>query len=409
MPSDSRTLLENYIRDHVCDMLKAPRRFIRYPFIDPGSVYDGNVWDWDTYWSVRGLLSLSDLFPEEVNRRILEHARGNVLNFLDHQQPDGYVPIMIEAAQWPEPYLVMRHREGVRMNTHKPFLVQQTVLISRFQGDWGWAAGFFGSFEKYFEYYETYFDPACGLYKWHDDIMIGMDNDPASFGRPPDSTASVFLNSFMVMELQAMADLADALGRPAAPWLEKKDALVRAVLRECWDGRDGFSYSVDTDIRTRKYDWFHQGLGVFWKTLPIRIRTWSGFLPLLAGFATPAQAALLAREAENERTFKSPFGVCTLEKKKKMFDLSATSNPSNWLGPIWLVANYCVFRGLKDYGFSAEAERIARGSLSLLARDLEKTGCLHEYYRPDSGEPVMNGGFINWNILALTMQRETEE
>ena len=206
-----------------------------------------------------------------------------------------------------------------------------------------------------------------------------------------------------------MADLADALGRPAAPWLEKKDALVRAVLQECWDGRDGFFYSADTDIRTRKYDWFHQGLGVFWKTLPIRIRTWSGFLPLLAGFATPAQAALLAREAENERTFKSPFGVCTLAKNEKMFDLSATSNPSNWLGPIWLVANYCVFRGLKDYGFSAEAERIARGSLSLLARDLEKTGCLHEYYRPDSGEPVMNGGFINWNILALTMQRETEE
>ena len=77
MPTDSRTLLENYIRDHVCDMLKAPRRFIRYPFIDPGSVYDGNVWDWDSYWSVRGLLSLWDLFPTDVNRRILEHAQGS--------------------------------------------------------------------------------------------------------------------------------------------------------------------------------------------------------------------------------------------------------------------------------------------------------------------------------------------
>ncbi len=405
---DGCALLEEYLQSHVCDMLKAPRRFIRYPFIDPGSVYEGNVWDWDTYWCVRGLFSVWDLFPEETRERILVHARGNVLNFLDHMQPDGYVPMMIEAARWDEPYLVMRHREGVRMNMHKPFLVQQIVLISRFQGDWGWISGAVPALERYFGCHDTYFDPACGLYKWHDDIMIGVDNDPASFGRPFDSTANIFLNSFMAMELQAMADLAEALGLPAERWREKKAALAAAVQRECWDERDGFFYSVDTDIRTRKYDWFHQGLGVFWKTLPIRIRVWSGFLPLLSGIATPDQAARLAREAENEDTFKSPFGICTLAKNEKMFDLSATNNPSNWLGPIWLVANYCVFRGLKDYGFHKEAERIAHGSLTLLARDLEKNACLHEYYRPDTGEAVMNGGFINWNILALTMARESD-
>jgi len=38
-----------------------------------------------------------------------------------------------------------------------------------------------------------------------------------------------------------------------------------------------------------------------------------------------------------------------------MFDLSVTNNPSNWLGPIWLVANYVVFRGLLNYGYRMEA------------------------------------------------------
>ena len=60
---------------------------------------------------------------------------------------------------------------------------------------------------------------------------------------------------------------------------------------ECWDKRDRFFYSVDVDIKTRKYDWFHQGLGVFWKTLPIKVRVWSGFIPMYAGIATKEQAA----------------------------------------------------------------------------------------------------------------------
>ena len=102
--------LETYIQEHVETLLKQPHSFIHYPFIDPGSVYDGNVWDWDTFWSVYGLFSVSELFPEELNQRILLHAEGNVRNFFDHQQPDGYIPMMIEVAEWPEPYLVMKHK-----------------------------------------------------------------------------------------------------------------------------------------------------------------------------------------------------------------------------------------------------------------------------------------------------------
>ncbi|MGN1021401.1 MAG: MGH1-like glycoside hydrolase domain-containing protein, partial [Aristaeellaceae bacterium] len=349
--------LEAYVQEHVEALLKQPRSFIHYPFIDPGSVYDGNVWDWDTFWSVYGLFSVSELFPEALNQRILLHAEGNVRNFIDHQQPDGYIPMMIEVAQWPEPYLVMKHKEGVRMNMHKPFLASQIALISRKKQDWEWARAFVEPLERYFACYQTYFNDNCGLYVWHDDIMIGMDNDPATFGRPHDATANIFLNSFMVMELQAMADLLNALGLPCDMYTARRQALIEAIQRECWDPRDKFFYSVDVDIKTRRYDWFHQGLGVFWKTLPIKVRVWSGFLPMLAGFATPEQAEALARHAFDEATFASPYGVCTLAKDERMFDLSATNNPSNWLGPIWLVANYAVFKGLMNYGYRAEAEK----------------------------------------------------
>ena len=67
-------------------------------------------------------------------------------------------------------------------------------------------------------------------------------------------------------------------------------------------------YSVDVDIKTRKYDWFHQGLGVFWKTLPIKVRVWSGFIPMYAGIATKEQAADMVKHIFDPDTFGSDFG-----------------------------------------------------------------------------------------------------
>jgi len=407
MSHDSE-IIQSFIIQRIGDVLKQPHGFIHYPFIDPGSVYDGNVWDWDTFWSVYGLFGIADDLPRELNDRVLVHAEGNVRNFIDHQSPDGYIPMMIEVGKWPEPYLTMMHKKGVRMNMHKPFLAQQIRLISRRKRSFAWAAELLEPLSRYFDYYETYRNERCGLYVWHDDIMIGMDNDPATFGRPHNSTANIFLNSFMVMELEAMADILIALDRheEAEKYTARRDQLTEAIQNECWDLRDQFFYSVDVDVKTRRFDWFHQGLGVFWKTLPIKIRTWSGFIPMLAGFATKEQAESLVRHLFDPATFGSDWGLCTLSKDEKMFDLSATNNPSNWLGPIWLVANYVAFRGLMNYGYHEEAERLAQGSLRLLAQDIERTGTMHEYYNPFNGDPIVNGGFINWNILALNMAKE---
>lgn len=407
--ADYEMLIRKFVKENVRQVLKNPRSFIRYPFIDPGSVYDGNVWDWDTFWSVYGFLNLADEFDAELREKLIEYAKGNVYNFLDHQLEDGYIPMMIEVAQWPEPYLNMRHREGVLMNMHKPFLCGQICLISGYTGDYGWFAESLEPLDRYFACYDRYYyNQNCGLYVWCDDIMIGMDNDPASFGRPKFSTANIFLNSFMCMEMRAMEKICTKWDQPgkAANYAKKRLELESRIQAECWDRRDQFFYSADVDIKTRTYDWFHQGLGVFWKTLPIKVRVWSGFIPMYAGIASPPQAEALAGHMFDEETFASPYGIATLAKDEKMFDLSVTNNPSNWLGPVWLVANYVAFRGLMNYGYRREAEKLCEATLRLLGRDLEKTGSLHEYYNPFDGEPIMNGGFINWNILALNMADE---
>ena len=398
--------IRKYVKERVGTVLKQPRSFIRYPFIDPGSVYDGNVWDWDTFWSVYALLGMMEEFDQELQEKILIHARGNVQNFLDHQLEDGYIPMMIEVKDWPEPYLNMKHKEGIIMNMHKPFLCQQICLISNYTGDYSWIKGDFEKLMKYFSCYDQYyFNRNCELYVWADDIMIGMDNDPATFGRPKFSTANIYLNSFMVREMGCMAEIAHILEKKEEEELfrKKREKLIAAIQRECWDARDQFFYSADVDICTRKFEWFHEGLGVFWKTLPIKIQVWSGFIPMWAGFATQEQAAALAEHWKREETFGSPYGLATLAKDEKMYCIKATNNPSDWLGPIWVVANYVVFQGLLKYGLREDAEELCRRTLRLLGEDLEKTGDLHEYYDPVTGQPVINGGFLNWNILAVNM------
>ncbi len=416
MKSDEERI-RAYVLEHVEDILKQPRAFIHHPFVDPGSVYDGNLWDWDSYWSVYGLLNLMEHFDEELQERVLTHAKGNVLNFFDHQLEDGYIPMMIEVGRWPEPYLNMKHKEGVRMNMHKPFLCSQICLISGYTGNYEWAMPYLEQLHRYFEcYHREYFHERTGLYVWANDIMIGVDNDPATFGKAGDTTANIFLNSFMIQELENMAVLlekaqacnVETAGPSAGEYLERARQLRQSVQAECWDKRDGYFYTVDVDVETRKYDWFHKGLGVFWNSLPIRIRSWSGLIPLYVGAATEEQAKNLAVQVMDQELFASPYGITTLARNEKMFDLSATNNPSNWLGPVWIVANYVVFNGLLRYGYRKEAESIYKGTLELLGRDLRQSGQLHEYYDPDTGKPVMNGGFLNWNLLVLNMYSELQ-
>ena len=415
---DNLTQISAYLEERIPGAFKNPGKRFPYPFIDPGSIYDGNLWDWDTYWTVYGLIAYCNTHPKgeaAFRKKLIVHAKGNVQNFMAFQLEDGYIPMMVSndiQGDEEESYLIRKHKEGFILNMHKPFLCQQTALISDFCGSYGWVKDYEAQFEKYFACYDRYYLHAkTGLYVWADDVMIGMDNDPATFGRPRFSTANMFLNSFMVMELQAMENLLLQFGNPdrAAHYADKAQALTDAIQANCWDARDRFFYSQDVDIKTRAYDWFHKGLGVFWNTLPIKIRTWTGFIPLLAGIATHEQAEdIVRRHIEDEGTFASPFGIRALAKDEKMYNLEATNNPSNWLGPIWLVVNYVTFHGLLNYGYHKEAETLYRQTLHLLHTDLQKTGELHEYYVPETGEPVMSAGFLNWNMLVVNMAQELD-
>ena len=86
-----------------------------------------------------------------------------------------------------------------------------------------------------------------------------------------------------------------------------------------------------------------------------------------------------------------------------MYSLAFSSNPSNWLGPVWIIVNYFTWIALKNYGFTTAAADLADRTIQLLANDLHTNAALNEYYHPDTGAALSHKGFMDWNLLVLEM------
>ena len=419
-PADTISRYISLIKSHVYKdfkgMYRKPAGVLVYPFLTPGSVQYSNVlWDWDSWLSNVALGQiLADKGSEKDKQEALPYEQGCVLNFLHYGNWDGYIPIVIWEDTDPQK---IRPKDIYDVNMHKPVLAQHAAFITRLNGgDAEWLQEEFFNLQAFVNNYKDHHrDKATGLYYWQTDVAIGVDNDPCTFFRPSKSSGSIYLNCLMYKELLAMVYLSDQLNLSAIGKEYTSDAkeLKAAIQKNCWDERDGFFYSVDLNLRpvTNKLDSslgkvfaIHAGYPRDYDCLIQRIEVWSGFLAMWAGIATPEQAERMVNEHYiNPKTFNSPSGVRTLSKMEKMYSVRASANPSNWRGPVWGISNYMVFKGLIKYGYKSEAKELAEKTIKLFGKDFEKSGALHEYYEPETGEPLLNKGFQNWNYMVINM------
>ena len=240
-------------------------------------------------------------------------------------------------------------------------------------------------------------------------MAIGNDNDPTTFGRPFFSSANLLLNTLFYSDLKAAAELAKRLNRPVDEQRLSKQALAlgEQIQKLCWDPRDSFYYTVDVqcvDRRAELIPTVKRGMDMSWQTLPLRVQVFTGFLPMWCGLATPEQAKLLVeKNYVADQRFRGDWGVRSLSSSETMYSMAFSSNPSNWLGPVWIIVNYFVWKGLRDFGFHGEADELRDKTLHLLSSDLAANGSLNEYYHPDTGAALSHKGFMDWNMLVLEM------
>lgn len=393
-----------YAEKHYQDCFREPDGLLKHRFIVPGSCYGNELWDWDCWLTNLALRQIAE--PQMIE----SYEKGCVLNFLDHTDSEGRIPIFIT----PRKTALTAFGPGER-NIHKPCLAQHALFISEQSDGCEWLRDQYECIERYLGWYDRFCLHESGLYVWLDDFAIGVDNDPCTFYRPAKSSGSIYLNCLMYMELKATAKLGKMLGftERSALYEQKADKLRTAIQEHCWDERDGFFYNVDTNLLpVDPAQNLHSGCPRHWSTLLQRIEVWACFMPMWAGIATSSQAERMVKEHyRNEKTFHAPYGVRSLSKMEKMYAIVKSGNPSCWLGPIWGISNYLVFDGLQKYGYVEDARELAEKTILLFGRDLEECGQMHEYYDPESGKGVNHPGFQNWNFLAVNMyrwlQRET--
>ena len=414
--SDYISIIKSNIYKDYKGMYRKGGGSLVYPFLTPGSnQYDNVLWDWDSWLSNIALRQiLSDIGSQKDKQEAIKYEQGCVLNFLHYGDWDGYLPIVIWEDSKPRD---IRPENIYNVNMHKPVLAQHAAFITQTNdGDAEWLREKFYHLQAFVNNYKSHHrNQATGLYYWQNDVAIGVDNDPSTFFRPDKSSASIYLNCLMYKELEAMVYLAKQLNQSAIGVEFANDALAlkAAIQKNCWDERDGFFYSVDLNLKPvdnhqdttlgRSFI-IHSGYPRDYDCLIQRIGVWSGFLALWAGIATPEQADRMVKEHySNTKTFNAASGVRTLSKMEKMYSLRASANPSNWRGPVWGISNYMVFKGLEKYGYKKEASELAEKTIKMFGKDFKKNGALHEYYEPETGEPLLNKGFQNWNYLVLNM------
>jgi len=413
---DSIALIRKHLHNDYTGMFREEGGAFKYPFITPGSAqYPDILWDWDSWLSNVALRQiLNEKATPEEKTKALRYEQGCVLNYLNYGSFDGWIPIIIKRETGSREEL-MRQTDVYETNMHKPCLAQHAAFLTKINGgDAEWLRDGFFHLQAFVNRYKNHQrHAATGLYYWNDDMAIGVDNDPSTYMRPKKSSGSIYLNCLMYRELLALVYLAERLGQSEIAVLYQRDAdeLKAAVQKHCWDERDGFFYSVDLNLLPYEGKPFaadpsirlHAGYPRDYDCLIQRIDVWSGFLPMWAEIATPEQAKRMVERYRDTRTFNASYGVRTLSKLEKMYNVRGSGNPSLWSGPIWGVSNYLVFRGLVKYGYEDDARDLADKTVRLFARDFARFGALHEYYLPDSGEPVLNRGFQNWNYLVLNM------
>lgn len=403
-------LLKKEIYSNYKGMYRKAGASLPYPFLTPGSAqYADVLWDWDSWLSN---VALRQILLESGNREdrkeALAYEQGCVLNFLSYGSQDGWLPINISRNANVK---AVKPKNVYEKNIHKPCLAQHAAFLTQLDGgNAEWLRKDFYFMQTYNTHYLMHQrNMPTGLLFWRNDAAVGVDNDPASYYRPWGSCGSIYLNSMMYKELTAMAYLAKQLQLDEIGKQYDRDAekLKAAIQENCWDERDGFYYSVDLNLLPVHDDTAyvsHSGYPRDYNCLIQRIGVWSGFMAMWAGIATPDQAKRMVKENYLDRkTFHAPYGIRSLSKMEKMYNLKGSGNPSSWLGPIWGISNYMTWKGLVKYGFTAEAKELAAKTIVLFGRDIEKYGVLHEYYQPDNGEPILNPGFQNWNYLVLNM------
>jgi hypothetical protein len=361
------------------------------------------LYDWDQYFETLVQLHLG--WSPEL-------AVNGVRIFLSRQRDDGFIARSV-------PSTPTHDHEHV-----KPFLAQILLLCHRGWPDDGGVSGLLsekGVLSGLLAYLRFWTEDLgargefTGLSVWGSAPHTGMDNQHERAGWWRDAVSvGVDLNCYLVRELRAMAALCEIAG---GRWSTECEGLRRAAydqtekVRELlWDESVGFYF--DGNARAGEDVWCRSASrgSVGWRPKAdrlIRVSAVSGFAPLWAGVASPAQARRMVGEHLLEpRRFWTPAPVAVLSRDEPHYHERQLPGDigCSWRANAWLPTNYMLIHSLRWYGYDAIADVLVDRTHAVMGGPE-----FREYYASEDGAGRGLKPFWGWTLLAHFLPREGAE
>ena len=187
----------------------------------------------------------------------------------------------------------------------------------------------------------------------------------------------VDLNSYLALDLECLAFLAQALGEEekARRFLGDWEDLRARMNRVLWNEERGLYLD-----RKWSGEWSPRVAA-------------SNFLPLVAGVPSHEQALRMLETLTDPDWFWGDYVLPTISRNDPAFP-----EQQYWRGTIWPPMNYLVYQGLKRYGLDEVAGEVARRSVSLFLKSWNRYQLCRENYDSRTGE---GGGqrYQSWGPL----------
>jgi len=217
----------------------------------------------------------------------------------------------------------------------------------------------------------------------------GMDDSPMYEGVPFNTETStmdlqdVGLNSLYIADCEALAEMAETLGRmEEAVELRRRAENFRGEMERLWDQDTGLYLNRRTDTGE----------------LSLRFSP-TIFYPLLARVPSQERARRIVEEHFfNPDEFWGEWILPSAPRNDPAFE-----RQRYWKGAIWPPLNFLTYLSLREYGMQRACEELAERSLRLLLGEWERHGFVCENYSSITGrgdDPRLSSDrFHSWGAL----------
>ncbi|MFP4424053.1 MAG: trehalase family glycosidase [Candidatus Woesearchaeota archaeon] len=335
------------------------------PFIVPNNkLFEHDQFYWDSYFIILGIIKSGDI----------ELAKGMVENFAYLCNRFGIIP--------------MRNRYFNLGISQPPFFTSMLCGIYEQTNDKDWLRKMVSVAEKELSYWTNDAHAVDDLSRYCDHWHLHLTAEHESgwdmtsrFDNRCLHMLPVDLNALLFKYEKDLSFIFRILEDEKAAEYEKKAEKRKKAMQIMWDG-----FFFD-------YDYHNQKIHRFFSL--------AGFYPLWAGLATKDQAEKIRKCLP---VFECDGGLANTQKEYLSSEFKQWDFPNGWPNQHWI-----VIKGLLDYGFSEDAERIAAKWLQLNESIFYRTGEMWEKYdvvNKDKGKegryPIQSGfGWTNAVYLKL--------